>query len=327
MYSKRRKKWLIVILLIILAIIITVIAVIDYRNYMEKQEKDYEVLSQTDYDTVPYNGEAYKYNSDIKNILFMGIDNDAGIQDSNLPGEGGQADCIMILSLHQDTKKGTLFQISRDSMTEIDIYDSNGNHYTTMEGQLALQYAYGSGAKNSCWAMKKTVSELLYELPISGYVALDIAAVPQINDLLGGVTITIPEDYTAIDASFIKGQSITLNGELAEKYVRYRDVNELGSSHTRMQRQVQYIPALFDTFEQKVGNDETEMKRLYSEVSEYLITDLSADEIENFMEYTWDTKNVTFMEGEIVQGAEFEEFHVDNEALKKTIMALFYKLK
>lgn len=314
-------------LLVVLAIAITVIAVIDYRNYVEKQEKEYEVMSQTDHDVVYYNGEKYKYNSDIKNILFMGIDNDAGIQTNNLPGEGGQADCIMLLSLNKETKKGTIFQISRDSMTEIDIYDSNGNHHSTMQGQLALQYAYGSGAKNSCWAMKKTVSELLYELPISGYVAMDIAAVAKVNDLLGGVTITIPEDYSAIDAAFVQGQTVTLSGEQAEKYVRYRDVNEMGSSHTRMQRQVQYIPALFETFDAKVGDDEAEMKRLYSGVSEYLVTDLSGDEMEELMEYTWDTENVTFLNGEIVQGEEFEEFHVDNDALQKTIIELYYQKK
>lgn len=327
MYNKRSKRWLILLLLVVLAIAITVIAVIDYRNYVEKQKKDYEVMSQTDHDVVYYNGEKYKYNSDIKNILFMGIDNDAGIQTNNLPGEGGQADCIMLLSLNKETKKGTIFQISRDCMTEIDIYDSNGNHHSTMQGQLALQYAYGSGAKNSCWAMKKTVSELFYELPISGYVAMDIAAVAKVNDLLGGVTITIPEDYSAVDEAFIQGQTVTLSGEQAEKYVRYRDVNEMGSSHTRMQRQVQYIPALFETFEAKVGDDEAEMKRLYSGVSEYLVTDLSGDEIEDLMEYTWDTENVTFLNGEIVQGEEFEEFHVDNDALQKTIIELYYQKK
>ena len=327
MYNRRVKKWWIVILLIVLAIAITVIAVIDYRNYVAKQERDSEVKSQTDYDVVYYNGEAYKYNSNIKNILFMGIDNNAEIQFQSMPGTNGQADCIMILSLDKKNKTGTIFQISRDSMTEIDIYDSNGNRHTTMEGQLALQYAYGSGAKNSCWAMKKTVSELLYELPIAGYVAMDIAAVSKVNDLLGGVTLIVPEDYTAIDASFVQGQTITLSGEQAEKYVRYRDVNEMGSSHTRMRRQAQYIPALFETFQTEVGDDETKMKQLYSAVSQYLVTDLSADEIEELMEYTWDIENITYMEGEIVEGEEFEEFHVDSDALQKKIIELYYQQK
>ena len=124
MYSKRSRRWLILLLLIVLAIAVTVVAVIDYRNYVEKQRREFETSSQTDREVVYYNGEAYKYNSVIKNILFMGIDNDAGIQDNNIPGAGGQADCIMLLSLNRETKTGTLFQISRDSMTEIDIYDS-----------------------------------------------------------------------------------------------------------------------------------------------------------------------------------------------------------
>ena len=324
MYSKS-KKWWIAILLIVLAISITVVAVIDYRNYVEKQEKEYEVSSQTEHDVVYYDGKAYKYNSDITNILFMGIDHDAEIQSQSIPGTNGQADCIMILSLNRESKTGTIMQISRDSMTEIDIYDSNGNYHTSMEGQLALQYAYGSGAKSSCWAMKKTVSEFLYELPISGYVALDIAAVSELNDLLGGVSIVVPEDYTAIDPALVKGQNVLLSGELAEKYVRYRDVHEAGSSHTRMQRQVQYIPALFETFQKQVGDDETRMEELYAEISEYLVTDMTTEEIEKLKEYEWDLQHVTYLEGEIVQGEEFEEFHVDNEKAREKLIELFYK--
>ena len=326
MYN-RGKKWLIAIILLVLVVAITVVGVFDYRDYIKKQEKEYEVASQTEHSLVYYEGEAYKYNSDIQNILFMGIDQDTEIHSQNIPGTNGQADCIFILSVDRQAKTGKILQIARDSMTEIDIYDSNGNYYTSMEGQLALQYAYGSGAKNSCWAMKKTVREFLYDLPISGYVAMDIAAVSELNDLLGGVTITVPEDYTLIDPSLVKGQTIVMDGELAEKYVRYRDVNEAGSSHARMRRQVQYIPALLETFQQEVGDDSRRGQQIYESISQYLLTDLSPDEIEEFQEYKWDMENIVYLEGEIVQGEEFEEFHVNRDALQKKLIELYYKQK
>ena len=84
-------------------------------------------------------------------------------------------------------------------MTDIDIYDANGNYYTSVNAQLATQYAYGNAEQSSCWAKKKTVSELLFDLPIDGYVSLNIDAISTMNDAVGGVEITIPEDYTVID--------------------------------------------------------------------------------------------------------------------------------
>ena len=75
-----------------------------------------------------------------------------------------------------------MLQVSRDSMTDVDIYDANGNYYTSVRAQIATQYAYGDGKQSSCLAMEKTVSELLYDLPIAGYVSLDIAGIHAMQD-------------------------------------------------------------------------------------------------------------------------------------------------
>ena len=36
----------------------------------------------------------------------------------------------------------------------------------------------------------------------------------QATDAVGGITLTVPEDYTAVDLAFEKGAEVTLNGEL-----------------------------------------------------------------------------------------------------------------
>lgn len=327
MFNEKHKKWLILLVLVIALAVFGTIAIIHLTEKQPDEELQEEVPSQTEQDLVYFSGEAYRYNYNLKNILFLGIDNSTEIDFENIPGTGGQADCIMLLSLDRENKTVRVLQISRDSMTEIDIYDSNGNKYSSEQGQLALQYAYGNGAKNSSWAMKKTVSELLYEVPIDGYITMDIAAVSRVNDLLGGVTITIPEDYTEIDPAFVKGETITLNGMQAEKYVRYRDITVSESSHTRMRRQVQYIPALLETFEKKVGDNAEKMKQLYSRVSEYILTDLSIDDMTDMLEYSWNAEDVEYLAGEVVKGEEFEEFYVNEEDLQKKIIKMFYILK
>ena len=38
------------------------------------------------------------------------------------------------------------------------------------------------------------VSHLMYDLPIHGYVAVKLDAIEKLNDAVGGVTVTLPED-------------------------------------------------------------------------------------------------------------------------------------
>ena len=217
-----------------------------------KQTSQAEVSQASD-NTIEYNGHKYEYNTDLENYLFIGVDKKEEVTLQDTPGTAGQADCVMILSANKQTKKVKVLQVSRDSMTDVDIYDANGNYYTSVRAQIATQYAYGDGKQSSCLAMEKTVSELLYDLPIAGYVSLDIAGIHAINDAVGGVTITVPEDYTYINSVFQKGAEITLTGDLAELYVRYRDINQEGSNNERMRRQTQYIPALISTIRQNTS--------------------------------------------------------------------------
>ena len=327
MSSRKYSKRFVIIVLIILLLAVMGLILYDFLSNQDDQNEGQDIPSQADRDVVYYDGDAYKYNYNLKNILFLGIDNNAELPEENIPGAGGQADCIILLSVDRENKMVKALQISRDSMTEVDIYDANGNQYATVNAQVATQYAYANGAKNGCWAMKKTVSELLYEIPIDGYIAMDIAAVAQINDSLGGVVITIPEDCTMIDSAFEKDATITLTGEQAEKYVRYRDITVMGDNHFRMRRQIQYIPALLATMKDKVNCSEDALETLHSEIAPYILTDLTTDEVMNMMQYSWNEENVTFLAGESVAGKEFEEFHIDDTQLQETIMKMFYKLK
>lgn len=51
--------------------------------------------------------------------------------------------------------------------------------------QIAIQHGYGDGKELSCELTRDAVSSLLYELPIHGYAAVNMAAIPELNDALG----------------------------------------------------------------------------------------------------------------------------------------------
>ena len=304
-----------------------------YYDVIRKQsaesntEPNTEVLSQEDKNTIYYDGEAYVYDNNKKNILFLGIDKDEEITLNDEIGKSGQADTIMLLSIDRKTNTTNILQISRNAMTDIDLFDKNGNYYTSIKAQLATQYAYGNGADTSCWATKRTVSELLNNLPIAGYFALDISGVSIINDMIGGVTITIPEDYTEIDPTFVKGAKITLSGEQAEKYVRYRDPDMIGGNDLRMQRQAQYIPALLTSLRKISEKSEEELNYMIDTISKYMVTDLSAEELKVMLKMNWSMEGIETVPGESKKGEKYEEFYVDEENLQKILIKTFYKQK
>ena len=330
MNNKQKKAMFGMIAIVLLLLLIGIGYLWDIVRKQEENkntEPNTEVLSQADKNSIYHDGKEYVYNKNVKNILFLGIDKGEEITLNETLGKGGQADTIMLFSIDRENQTTRILQISRNAMTDIDLYDKNGNYYTSIKAQLATQYAYGNGADTSCWATKRTVSELLNDLPIAGYFALDISGVSVINDMIGGVTITIPEDYTEIDPAFVKGATITLNGKQAEKYVRYRDPNMIGGNDLRMQRQAQYIPALLDSLSKISEKTDEELNRMMEAISKYMVTDLSADDLKVMLKSDINMKNIETVPGESKKGEIYEEFYVDEENLQKILIKMFYKQK
>lgn len=327
MRRKNRKKIHRIILQVIGVFLLTGAAAGIYFHLVQGQKTqnpEQLPVSQNTNAAITYRGKDYRYNNNLINILFMGVDTKAEVTLKDTPGIAGQADCIMVLSMDRESKQTRILQISRDSMTDVDLYDVNGNYYTSVYAQIATQYAYGNGKESSCWAMKKTVSEMLLDLPIAAYISVNIDAIHVINDAVGGVTLTVLEDYTDIDPDFIKDTTITLTGEQAEKYVRSRDTDKRGSNNDRMRRQAQYIPELIRTVKEQVGISGDYYDRFYPLLSPYLVTDLSADQIDELAEYSLDEEEILYVPGEVRDGEKYEEFSIDEEALTELLISTFY---
>lgn len=324
---ERGRKKQNVFLGVLIFIGIAVIFAILYFLSKQDEEMIVEEQSQSSLESVFYNGEEYIYNSDLMNILFLGIDNYDMVTENEIPGEAGQSDCIMLITLDKTTKQASVLQIPRDTMTTIDLYDVNGNAYTTVTEQIATQYAYGIGGQHSCFAAKQTISELLYDLPIDGYISLDMASISIINDAIGGVTITFDEDYTYVDEAFTQGTTMTLDGDQAYDFVHYRDVDEAFSNNGRMHRQTKYISALLTAIKDKVRENENLYSIVYPLVEDYMLTDLREDQINEMAEYDLNESAITYLPGEGAKGEIYEEFYVDEEKLQELIIRTFYNLK
>jgi LCP family protein required for cell wall assembly len=249
------------------------------------------------------------------------------MKDDNMPSEAGQSDCIILLTLDKSKKEARILQIPRDTMTEVDVYNVGGYLFTTLQAQIATQYAYHIGGASSCMATKKTVSELLYDLPIDGYLAMDYTNIATVNDAIGGVEITVPQDYTMINPAFTEGTTLRLMGEQAHDYVRWRDINQSFSLYDRMDRQVQYILAMLDALQVYVKENKNDYTGLYSIVEENMVTNLSEEQIEKLLGYQLDAENIEILPGEAKKGEIYEEFYVNEEKLQKMLIEMFYILE
>lgn len=75
---------------------------------------------------------------------------------------------------------------------------------------------------------------------IDFYVAMNMDGISELNDLAGGVTVTLEDDFSSIDPAMTKGTTLTLHGDQAETFVRSRMTVGDGTNASRMERQSVY---------------------------------------------------------------------------------------
>ena len=292
---------------------------------------DTEILDE---DTIKYNGQKYKYKDDMINLLFLGVDTSGAVNDQNNTGTGttsesaGQADTIILAALDNKAKKVTLIPVNRDTLTDISIYDTYGKFVDKQKEQIALAYAYGDGKEKSAELTAEAVSNLFYGLPIQGYFAVNTSAITIINDMIGGVELTLLDDFTSVDPSYVKGATVRLQGSFAENYLRGRMGVGDGTNVSRMERQQQYLAALASQTLGAVKKDLTLPVSIYQTVTDYMVTDVTVDEVSYLatqaVGYSLDGNFIRNISGESVAGDVYMEFYPDEKAFYELILDVFY---
>jgi LCP family protein required for cell wall assembly len=275
--------------------------------------------------TIYYDGKTYQKNENISTLLIMGID-DYELEEETSFRNNSQADFLLLAAFDNENKTCTLLQLNRDTMCDVPVLGMQGNIMGLTTEQLALAHTYGSGLADSGENTVDAVSRLLYDTPIDNYLSLTMGAIPVLNDLVGGVTVTIEDDFSAVDDTLIQGETITLTGEHALNYVRARSSMADDTNLARMGRQRAYIMALVQQIQAKVQADPTFMLKAYAAVADYLVTDCDLDELSDYGTQLsgYALSDILTTEGEAVLGDVYMEFYVDEAALQQQVVDLFY---
>ncbi len=278
---------------------------------------------------IEHNGVKYELKENVEAFIVIGLDKtteDQGESDSY--NNDKQADFIMLFVLDNKAKTVTPIHINRDTMAEMNILGLNGNPVGSVTKQIALSYNYGNGGKISCRNTLDAVSELLLGMKINHYMSVTMDGVPIYNDLVGGVTVEVLDDFTGIDETLVKGQTVTLMGQQALTYVRTREGLENNTNAARMVRQKQYLTALREKTVEKLEADAEFAAELTVKMSEYLISDRSVTQMQELLRKFSDYEfaETLELEGESKVGKNFMEFYPDADSVTDVVVKAFYQV-
>lgn len=273
-------------------------------------------------DWIDEDGNEYRYRSDVQTLLIMGIDymNNPSFWDSDMVSNGGNADIMALVILDSGNDSMSILYIPRDTMANIVMLDAKGNYLDTVFNNISASHSYGDGGELSCELTADAVSNMLYGVPITRFAAMDFDSIPVINQALGGLEVTFPEDFTHLDGSFRKGSSVTLTDRQLERLIRYRDHGELDGAYQRGLRDLKLVVrAMLEQLKRLARKDPSAVMTVYNRLKPHMTSNLSLDEVsylaQNIQDFSISSSTVITMPGVVTKGEKYAEFYPDAEWL------------
>ncbi len=282
---------------------------------------------------IKYEGKEYVLKDNIETFLVLGLDKYKGASSSASHESGTvQADFLMLFVFDNAAKKTTAININRDTIANVNRLDIVGNKTGSVEKKqiaLAYNFAYDDEGLVNCRNTADSVSDLLLDVNVDHYISLTMDSVIEINDLVGGVEVTVLDDFTGIDDELIKGKKVTLMGEQALRYVRSRKGLEDSSNINRIARQQQYIDALFNKATACIEADEKFVFKAADKLMPYLEYNSTEYRLKEFAEKfnNYEFSGIKEIDGESKLGEKFNEFYPDEDSIFKIVIDLFYTPK
>lgn len=337
----KKSKLPIIILVLLFLIVVAVLVLAIFNKKTETEAKNNtETVVETESDSkkpedfdryvekwaegvITYNGKNYEFNQNLSVYLLMGIDKEGPVEKSEDYTKGGQSDANFLLVANKLTDELSVFSINRNTLTEVTVYNAEGDELGEYLRQLCLQHGYGDGAKLSCNMCVEAVSKLFYNIPIDGYMSMNMGAIPGLNDSVGGVEVEVLEGARDLEV----GTTVNLNGEQAYWYLRGRDTTVFDSSTLRLRRQEQYVSNFLDKVKDRSNYGVGVAMNMYDALKEYLVTNVDFEAIvTELLNYEYSPERMYTIPGhtEYDENEKFEQYIVDEDAFYDQVIQVFY---
>ncbi len=326
------KKKSIKIRLVVTGVLLLLAAVLLYaggrRMETSGQSQQRGDLTQTEQEqTCVVDGVTYRKKTDIVSILVMGVDRDS-TQQADGPYEGGQADFQRLIVVDTANKTVQQLKIDRDTITDVVMLGYLGSPIGTQKMQISLAHGFGDGKEESCAYARQAVEALLGEGTVDFYLAMNLDGIPTLNDLVGGVTVTLEDDFSALDPEMIQGATLTLHGKQAEYFVRSRMNIGEGTNEARMLRQEAYLSQLLTQLRQQLEQEKQRTAEVLDALADYMVTDMPRGRMINEV---WAARDYTVepplaLEGEHKVAEDgFMEFYPEESSVQQAVLELFWQ--
>ena len=290
---------------------------------MDEQSEELAALG-----SLKLNGNIYSYYHDFETYLIMGTDKTGA--DSKVY-QGSMSDFLMLVIVDKTDNNYSFLPINRDTMSEVRLIQDDGTGVATAELQLCTAHWYGGNAEQSCANTVESISKLFGGLKINGYYAIPMDEIPKLNHSVGGVTVTLLEDFQDIDRQMKKGETLALSDEQAYRYIhdRYGVGDEKNTS--RMKRQQQYMEAFFTKAKEKTKSDKAYVGQLFREFEQTATTNLTAKKISGLTNRLikgtqkgfFEIKGTSKIGKALGDGIDHAEFYPDKESIIDVLTKIY----
>lgn len=203
-------------------------------------------------DDVEVNANVEKELAEYRNIVLLGID---AREDTF---SGSRSDCIIIVSINNNTKDVKLTSVYRDTYLNIDGFGLD---------KVTHAYAYG-GPTLSMSTLNKNL-----DLNISEFVTVNFDTVKAVVDSIGGVEIYVSDEEASQISGISSEGTYNLDGSQALAYSRIRKID------TDYRRSERMRTVLNEVFEKAKTKNVTELNSLANTLLPHVYTNISKSEI------------------------------------------------
>lgn len=235
------------IVLLIIILILVIVALIYGKSLLNKI--NYEDVTR---DQIEINEGVEEYLSEYRNIAILGLD----ARDNTF--SNSRSDCIIIVSINNNTKDVKFVSVYRDTYLQIDGYGLD---------KITHAYAYNK-APLAISSINKNL-----DLDITEYVTINFDSVTSIVDAIGGVQITVTDAEAKNIPGLTTGGTYNLTGAQALAYGRIRKID---SDYARTERMRNVLEKVFEKAKKM---DVAKLNSLVNELLPKVSTNITQNEI------------------------------------------------
>lgn len=283
-----KKKFVLIgiISMICLLVIIGLMASSKYETMKNPHNAFRKDLNKQEESTDDSNKEVSSQKN-IINILLLGVDSTEKREAENM---GYRSDALMLVSMNLDTKKVKLISVPRDSYTEIPGKKDKDkiNH--------AMAFGGGPKKKGNQYAMEAV--ETLLDININYYLTMDLDAIQNMVDVIGGVTIDVEKDMYIGENLIIKKGIKKLSGKDALIYLSNR--NAPTGDFARIHQQQKFMIALLKEIKNTARF--SDIIPLYLSFQNRVFTNLNMDQMGSVILFLKDLDPINHIETFTLKG-------------------------